>query len=201
MSILAVVFDIGGVLEFTPRTGWQDRWAARLGLELDRFLRDLDRIWSSGSIGTNGLAEIERQTAAAFNLSRSDMSELMQDWWCEYLGTLNAELVDYFAQLRLRYRTGIISNSFVGAREREQLAYGFGDICDVLIYSHEAGYMKPDPRIYQLVCERLGVLPAQAVFMDDVQANVEGARATGLRAVTFVDNRQAIAELERVLAT
>ncbi|HEY1519004.1 MAG TPA: hypothetical protein VGF91_21415 [Solirubrobacteraceae bacterium] len=70
----------------------------------------------------------------------------MDDIWAEYLGTLNQHIADYFASLRPAYRTSILSNSLVGAREREQAAYGFEDMCDVVVYSHEIGLSKPDPR-------------------------------------------------------
>ena len=83
----------------------------------------------------------------------------MDDAWAEYLGMLNHELAAYFAGLRLRYRTGILSNSVVGAREREQALYGFEDMCDTIVYSHEVGWRKPDPRIYWAVCDRLETAP------------------------------------------
>lgn len=105
MSIRAVVFDIGGVLEITPDLGVAGRWEASFGLAP---------------------------------------------------GTLNAELAAYFGSLRPRLQTAILSNSFVGAREREQAAYGFANLCDFIVYSHEVGIAKPDPRIYQLVCGRAG---------------------------------------------
>jgi beta-phosphoglucomutase-like phosphatase (HAD superfamily) len=63
-------------------------------------------------------------------------------------------------------------NSFVGAREREQALYGFKDMCDVIVYSHEVGWLKPDPRVYRVACERLGCAPDEAVLLDDV-ADVE----------------------------
>ncbi len=50
------------------------------------------------------------------------------------------------------------------------------------------------------MCDRLSVPPAQAVFLDDTPACVEGAEAFGMRAVRFVDTGQAIADLQRVLA-
>jgi len=93
----------------------------------------------------------------------------MADIWREYLGTAGTELIEYARQLRPRYRTGILSNSFVGAREREQAAYGFEDLAEEIIYSHEGGMNKPDPGIYALACRRLGVEPAQLVFLDDTE--------------------------------
>lgn len=93
-----------------------------------------------------------------------------------------------------------MSNSFVGAREREQATYGFEDLVDEIIYSHECGMSKPDPRIYALACERLRAEPAQMVFLDDYGPCVAGAREAGIHAVLFRDNVQAIREIERLLA-
>jgi epoxide hydrolase-like predicted phosphatase len=196
VAIRAVVFDIGGVLEVNPRTGWQARWAQRLGLTHHAFDERLDPIWGAGAIGALTLDEVESRTGEALGIDGPRVRELMGDAWAEYLGTLNHEMAAYFASLRTRFKTAILSNSFVGARQREQAAYGFEDMCDALVYSHEVGCMKPDARIYRLVCERLEVEPAEAVLLDDVQANVDGARAVGMRAVCFTTASQAIADLE-----
>jgi HAD superfamily hydrolase (TIGR01509 family) len=56
---------------------------------------------------------------------------------------------------------------------------------DDILISAEVGLAKPDPRIYRLAAERLGVRPDEAVFVDDFAANVEGARAVGMRAIHF----------------
>lgn len=123
----------------------------------------------------------------------------MDDPWAEYLGTPNTELIDYFTGLRDRVRTGILSNSFVGAREREQERYGFGDCCDVVVYSHEEGRMKPDPAFYAIVCARLGVSPEATVFVDDVPRCIEGAAAVGMTAILHRDNATTIAAVEAAL--
>jgi putative hydrolase of the HAD superfamily len=199
VAVKAVVFDVGGVLEVNPNTGWRRRWAARVKLAPAEFERRLDMVWGPGSIGAATLDEIERRTADVLDLDAAGVTALMNDAWDEYVGSLNGELADYFRRLRPRYKTGILSNSFVGAREREQRAHGFAEMCDVIVYSHEVGCLKPDPQIYRLVCEGLGVLPEEAVLLDDVVANVEGARTVGMRSVLFSDNHQAIADLHSAL--
>jgi epoxide hydrolase-like predicted phosphatase len=199
VPIRAVIFDIGGVLEMNPPTGWRDRWAQRLHLEAGELDRRLEHVWRCGSIGTVTLEQVERATAEALGLERASLTALMTDVWAEYVGTLNRELADYFEGLRPRYRTGMLSNSFVGARERERAAYGLEEMCDAIVYSHEVGCRKPEPRIYRLACRRLGMRCEDAVLLDDAQANVDGARAVGMRAITFADNRHAIAELQAQL--
>lgn len=69
-------------------------------------------------------------------------------------------------------------------------------MCDVIVYSHEVGCLKPHPWIYHLACDRLAVAPEDTVLLDGVQANVDGARAVGMRAITFANNAQAIADLQ-----
>ncbi len=194
-----MVFDIGGVLEHTPSTGWQRRWAAELGLAPGDLAGRLEPIWSAGSTGALSLTQVEAEVAEVLGLDQDRLTAFMRDAWTEYVGTLNHEMAAYFGRLRPRYRTGILSNSFVGAREREQAMYGFEDLCDVVVYSHEEGMIKPDARIYLIVCDRLGVRPAEAVLLDDTEACVTGARAVGMTAVRFVENEQALDELEALL--
>jgi epoxide hydrolase-like predicted phosphatase len=152
-----------------------------------------------GGTGEVTLPEVELRVAAAFGLGDPELAEFMGDVWAEYLGTLNTKLASYFAALRPRYLTGILSNSFVGAREREQAAYGFDDLCDVVVYSHEEGVEKPDPRCYLAATQRLGVRPDEAVFLDDTEACVAGARGVGMQAVLFSSTEKAIADLEDCL--
>jgi epoxide hydrolase-like predicted phosphatase len=199
VAIGAVVFDIGGVLEITPPTDWQQRWADELALPVDELERRIGSLWGPGEVGAASLALIEQQTADALGLDSRQLQRLTEDIWAEYLGTLNEPLAQYFDGLRPRFRTGILSNSLVGAREREQSAYGLQDMCDVLVYSHEEGMSKPDLRFYQLICDRLGVAPHETIFLDDKLPCVQGARSIGMHAVQFVSNDRAIAELSSII--
>jgi HAD superfamily hydrolase (TIGR01549 family) len=200
MSIKAVVFDIGGILEVTPSLGVTDLWESRLGLDRGEINRRMHDIWEGGGIGTISERDVHQAVAERLGLDKPRLEEFMGWIWREYLGTANPELIGYACGLRPRYRTGILSNSFVGAREREQAAYGFEDLVDEIVYSHECGMSKPDPGIYALACERLQVKPAQMVFLDDYEPCVEGARRAGIHAVLYQDNAQAISDIERLLA-
>jgi HAD superfamily hydrolase (TIGR01509 family) len=199
MSIEAVVFDIGGILEITPDLGVAGRWESRLGLAPGELNRRMADAWAAGSIGAIGEADVHRAAAERLGLDQPGLDEFMADLWRDYLGTANTELIEYARGLRPRYRTGILSNSFVGAREREQAAYGFEDLVDEIVYSHECGLSKPDPASYALICARLRVDPGRVVFLDDLETNVTGARQAGLHAVLYRDNAQAIGEIENLL--
>ena len=201
MAIRAVVFDIGGVLEITPDLGVDRRWETRLGLPAGEMAKRMHDVWLGGSLGTITPEDVHQAITDRLGLDERQVAAFMADLWREYLGTANTELIEYARGLRPRYRTGILSNSFVGAREREQAAYGFEDLVDEIVYSHEAGMSKPDRRIYALVCSRLNVRHDETVFLDDTGVCVAGAREAGIHAVHYRDNAQAIAEIEKLLAT
>ncbi len=120
----------------------------------------------------------------------------MWDWYC---GELDEELVRYVAGLRPAYKTAILSNSADGARREEQRRYGFEQLVDTIVYSHEVGLAKPDPRIYALACERLEVAPGEMVFLDDVATIVESARAFGIHAVHHRRTPDSIAAINTLL--
>jgi putative hydrolase of the HAD superfamily len=132
-------------------------------------------------------------------MSASDLAEYLAGFWDIYMGQPNDELIAYFRALRPRYRTAILTNSFVGARAQEEARYGFTSMVDVAIYSDEEGVRKPDPHIFALAAARLGIPPAETVFLDDVPANIDAARAGGFQAVLFTSTPQAIADIEALL--
>ena len=198
-AIRAVVFDIGGVLEITPDLGIHRLWETRLGLPAGEMDERMAGVWMGGSLGTITLEDVHQAIKDRLGLDEPRLAAYMADIWREYLGSANTELIGYARRLRPRYRTGIVSNSFVGAREREQAAYGFEDLVDEIVYSHEVGMSKPDPRIYALVCERLGVRPREMIFLDDAQACVAGANEAGIHAIHYRNNAQAIEEIEALL--
>ena len=155
--------------------------------------------WRAGSIGTISLDQVLNQTTAVLEITPEQTKQLMDDLWQEYLGSLNVELYDYFKSLRPRFTTAILSNSFVGAREKEQQAYGFEDSCDLIIYSHEVGMSKPDPQIYMLTCEKLQLNPNEIIFVDDAKVIIDAANACGLHGIQFIDNQQTISEIEALI--
>ena len=209
MTIRAVVFDIGGVLEVTPDGGeptaafpgmvaqWETRLHLRPG-ELDRRLRSMK---GNGRLGTYSEEEWQEELRLVTGMDQAQIDAFVQDFWDVYLGKLNGELAAYFSSLRPRYRTALLSNSFVGARRREQERYHFAEMTDLIIYSHEEGIAKPERRIFELTCARLGVPPAEIVFLDDHEPHVAAASELGIHAILFRTTPQAIADVQTCLQT
>ncbi|MET9563804.1 HAD family hydrolase [Streptomyces tauricus] len=195
MESRCVILDIGGVLEITPPTGWLHRWDERLGLPPGSVDRRLDDVWRAGAVGTITETEVRAQAGARLGLDAPQIESFMADLWEEYLGSPNVELIEYVRGLRSRCRLGILSNSFVGARELETAMYRFDELVEQIFYSHEIGVCKPDPRAFDMTCARLEVRPADCLFIDDYDVNIDAARAAGLRAHLFEDNERTIARI------
>ncbi|MFD5764469.1 HAD-IA family hydrolase [Streptomyces sp. NPDC127049] len=195
MTATCVILDIGGVLEITPDTGWVRRWEKRLELPLGTVHERMHDVWQAGSLGNISEREVREQVAARLGLDAPQVEAFMADLWSEYLGTPNEELIDYVRGLRGSCRLGILSNSFVGARERETTLYHFDELVEQIVYSHEIGIEKPDPRAFEAACDSLDVRPESCLFIDDAAANIEAARAAGMQAHLFEDNARTIARI------
>jgi putative hydrolase of the HAD superfamily len=198
MTIRAVVLDIGGVLEVIDDTVFPGPAEVRLGLPAGSIAGGLAGL--PGDARTGGVTEdeIRAEWQRTLGLDDEQVDGLVDDYWRWYVGTLDRPLRDWFAGQHVVRRTGILSNSGPGARERER-HHGFEDITHDIVYSHEVGVAKPDPAAYALTTERLGVHPHEVLFLDDVEANIEAARAAGWHAVLHVDTATSIREMERII--
>ncbi|MFE4334951.1 HAD family hydrolase [Streptomyces sp. NPDC056831] len=196
MESRCVVLDIGGVLETTPATGWDVEWEQRRGLAPGSMHQRLGGVWDAGSTGAITEHEVRARVAADLGLGPAQTEALMADLWDEYLGSPDDELIDHVRTLASRCRLGILSNSFVGAREREEKLYGFGDLADDIVYSHEIGICKPEAGAFEVTCARLGVKPADCLFIDDFAVNVTAAEAAGMRGLLFESDARTIKGIE-----
>ena len=93
-------------------------------------------------------------------------------------------------------RTGLISNSWGTSIYDPEALEG---LFDVVIISGEVGLHKPQPEIYRLAADRLGLEPEACVFVDDLRENVRGAEAVGMTAVLHRDPEATVARLEELL--
>ena len=176
----------------------REQLAADLGISR----QDLEILVFSGEQGRRAQlgeltpAELWASVRDALRLAPADFPDLDARFFAG--DVLDTELVDFIRSLRPRYQTGIISNAWSTLPDLLR-RWGIADAFDVVVGSANAGIMKPDPRIYRLALDQLGVQPAEAVFVDDFIENVRGARQVGLRAIHFRERAQALQELDDVL--
>jgi putative hydrolase of the HAD superfamily len=97
------------------------------------------------------------------------------------------------------YKTGLITNNVKEASQEWRAIVPVDELFDVIIDSSEVGMRKPNPAIFLHTLELLGVEPGRAVFLDDAEGNVDGARRAGLHAILVADPDDALLELDALL--
>lgn len=138
-------------------------------------------------------AEFERQFGAMLGVDGKHLIERL------FAGSRpEATMVEAVRRARAAgIRTGLISNSWGTSRyDRSQLA----ELFDGVVISGDVGIRKPAPEIYRIGAERVGLDPAECVFVDDLDFNLRSAAELGMATVHHVDPPQTVAELERLLA-
>ena len=124
-------------------------------------------------------------------------------------------MVEALRRCRPRYKTACLTNNVSTANSASAgdaaAAAWFADgsgaraieevmsLFDVIVESSVLGVRKPDPRFYQIACERLGVTPEETVFLDDLGVNLKPARALGMTTLKVVDPATTLRELESIL--
>jgi epoxide hydrolase-like predicted phosphatase len=113
----------------------------------------------------------------------------------------NERMIEHLRSLKERrgLRLAMLTNNVREWESRWRSMLPVDELFEIVVDSAFVGLRKPDPAIYELTLERLG-LPAEAcAFVDDLEVNCDAARALGMTAVRFQDTDQAIAELEAAL--
>lgn len=99
----------------------------------------------------------------------------------------NTWLIEYAQGLREQYKVALLSN--IGDQTMERLFDGkVGELFDEVVLSYQEGIAKPNPEIFTLTAERLGVTPGECVMIDDLMANCEGAEVAGMQSILHTDN-------------
>ena len=111
-----------------------------------------------------------------------------------------AEMADLARRARAAgIPTGLLSNSLGPGGYDIYAGYDLAAQFDVVVISHLVGLRKPERPIYELAAEKMGLAPADCVFVDDTRGNVQAARAVGMAAVHFTGEPGQLAEVERLL--
>jgi len=193
-----VIFDLGGVLlDWNPRYLYRKLIPDEAACE--HFLAEVCHPeWNVRQDAGRSFAEAEAEAIAR----HPDKAELIRAWLrrfdemipdvipgtVEILERLHARRVPLYAL------TNFSRETFPPTRRR----FGFFDRFRGIVVSGDEKMLKPEARIYRLLCERYGVAPEQAVFIDDSVKNVEGARALGIHGIHFQGPEVLARELEAV---
>ncbi|MEO7429187.1 MAG: HAD-IA family hydrolase [Acidimicrobiales bacterium] len=203
-TIKAAFFDFGGVILSSPFEAF-NRFEARNGLP-----RDLIRTVNSTNPDTNAWARFERSDASfdefcdlfeaecralGHELSARELMPLLS-------GEIRPAMVEAVRRCREQLVTACLTNNWVSFSDHPVDGRGVGDV--LLLFHHvvessKVGVRKPDPRFYELACERAEVEPNEVVFLDDLGVNLKPAAVMGMTTIKVVDPTDALHQLEQVV--
>ena len=200
-GVRAVIFDWGGVLEELPDDEDTAAWERRLALAPGTLPGILfGEEWRQLELGA--LGEDAYLQSVAGRLGFPGAEAVLRFFGEFYMQKrLIPQVVTAAHALRGRYKVALLTNAFPGQDDQIRQNWGL-DVhaeFDAYVNSSYVGLCKPDPAIFHLMLERLGVAPEQAIFVDDNLHNVDSARQLGLHTVQFVDAATSLGELEALL--
>ncbi len=204
--IEAVIWDFGGVFTSSPFDAFA-RYEREHGLPEGTIRKinstnHLDNAWARferSELDLHGFDGAFSAEAGALGhtIPGRDIISLLA-------GDFRPEMIEALKRIKTRFKTGCITNNVPSMQAdtghgRTFYAREIMALFDHVIESSKAGIRKPNPRIYEMMCEALVVAPADCVYLDDLGGNLKPARAMGMTTIKVDTGPQAIAELERAL--
>ena len=202
----AVIFDFGGVITASPFEAF-NRLEDERGLPRD-FIRSVNAL----NPHDNAWAKFERAEidARKFDVLFEAEAEALghplegRAVLAVLSGVIRPAMVTALDQLAgAGYRLACITNNVPSGHGAGMARSGDAQDAyeqvfarfEAVIESSKVGLRKPDPRIYQLMCDQLGLAPADCVYLDDLGINCKPAAALGMAAIKVTSGEQALAEL------
>jgi len=188
--IRALIFDCFGVIYSEAKSSLTELCPPDKRLELMDLYAQSDHGFISGE-------EFSRAVAELIGMPPAELESIIS---AQYVR--NDQLLDFVRAQKATFKTALLSNVgddligklFTADEQRE--------FFDTIVLSSSVGFTKPSPEIYEIAASRLGVLPEECIFTDDIPANIDGANIVGMHGVLFTSNQQvkddilAIAERE-----
>ncbi len=164
--IKAIFFDFGGVLVEDRYTAIVEPLKCKLPPDRATEFSRLESAASRGKIGEEFLAKADEMLG---------ISKLRgAPWIDEQYAHPNPEVINLITGLKRKYKVGMLSNNFLFWAQKLRQE-GWMKVFETVVISAEVGMTKPDREIYLLAAERIGNLPAECFFIDNIQTNVDGA--------------------------
>jgi len=203
MGIRTIIFDFGGVLYKMPDPKRVNKWMKLLGFSQDPEVMVM--------LANPNESQMVKDICLG-KISEDQAWRMMHNKWRIKPGTirrfrnqffskrnLNRQMVRFMDELKVNYQLGILSNAGDQTRSLMTEVFHLDQRVDEIIISAEEGVIKPDFKIYQIAMDRLKAEPGQSLFLDDYARNVEAAIDFGMKAVQFVNNKQAIQMIRETL--
>ena len=202
-SIKAIIFDVGGVLVNTKDHGPREQLAAKVGLSLNELYAAVfgSDTWNLAQTGV--ITNDEHWQAVGRRLGFDWPNETNTFRSLFFAGDqLDRELIALIQQWHANYKIALLSNAAANLRRWIEQEWEIpGNTFDEIVISAEEGIIKPAPEIYHIALNRLGIVPHQAIFVDDLLENVQAAQSLGIHAIHHITRERTVAQIQALLAT
>ncbi len=205
MNYKAIIWDFGGVITSSPFEAFNK-------FELSNNLpKDIIRSINSENPNNNAWAKFERNDIGldefdelfsieskkrGYEISGKNVVKLLS-------GEIRESMVDFLLLLKNNFKLGCITNN-IQNHKKERInhlsdASKVMEIFDHIIESSKVGIRKPDPKIYYMSCDALGVDPTECIYLDDLGINLKPARKIGMTTIKVIDPDDAIKEVKNYI--
>jgi len=197
--IKAIIFDFGRVISSQKPDTLFRTYEDDLGLApgtINQIMFE-SQAWRDALIGRSSAKEFWHRIGPALGLASPDE---IDDFRKRYHAdeTIDRGVLRLIRQLHGRYKLAVLSNSPPGLAQWLS-DWGILDLFDVVYCSGDEGMIKPNPAVYHSTLNRLGILPHEAVFIDDTIGHVKAARSLRIHGIEFTNSEQLGLELNRLL--
>lgn len=180
-----VVFDYGNVLVHSPQETTVSAMARLAGLDREQFLQRYQARRHDHDRGTLDDRAYWR------TIVNGDTSDAVVEALIEldvYAWTVpNTPILNWIADLKAAgIPMAILSNMPAHSADRYEAMFDWLQLIEVRVFSGRLGLLKPEAEIYHELLRQIGREPADTIFLDDLPHNVDGARAVGIDAVSYI---------------
>ena len=205
MNYKAIIWDFGGVITSSPFEAFNK-------FELSNNLpKDIIRSINSENPDNNAWAKFERNdidlnefdelfsieaSNKGYEISGKSVVKLLS-------GDIRKSMVDFLLLLKKNFKLGCITNNIQNDKNDRinhlNDASKVMEIFDHIIESSKVGLRKPDPKIYHMSCDALGVNPTECIYLDDLGINLKPAKKIGMTTIKVIDPDDAIREVKNYI--
>lgn len=200
-----LLFDVGGVLCQTDGETWpatlESNWARRLGISHAEFARRIKSAELPDAAHRIGVIDhYWAAYGAAVEADERQLEAMQTEFWEAYCGRADRALLEYVGTHHGHLGLAILSNSADGAREKEEARFQFSKLFDPILYSHEIGVSKPDPKAFKHSLAEMRANSREVIFIDNLAENVAAAESIGMRGVVHTSTPDTVARIDELIA-
>lgn len=199
--IKAIIFDFAGPIMTWDNNEIYKKYEIKYSLKTDSLSNLMDEYLHGANLGEyENFFDFYKKTKPSINLTLEKLNDIFQE--AQSTVRVRPEMISYIKILSKKYKIAILSNFTSGLEDLLKDAFIIRHLFDVVVSSYNLKISKPDPKIYYHTLEtleKLNVKADEAVFIDDMERNVQAAKALGIEGIIFKNFYQFKKELNKIL--